>query len=60
MMDNDCYELVLKNDSQVREPFKERYPYYMVIETHHNGPQEEANNIILNFIEELGDEVKVS
>lgn len=60
MMDSDCYELVLKNVPQVRTPFEERYPYYMVMETHYNGSQEDANNAVLAFIDQLSDGVKVT
>jgi len=59
MMDNNCYDLVMKNISQIRPVFEEKYPYYMLIETQYNGPQNEANNIVLDFIDSFGDKVKV-
>ena len=59
MMDNNCYELVLKNISQVRAPFQERYPYYMIIETHSSGNQSDANDAVMEFIDTIGEKVKV-
>lgn len=51
MMDNNCYELVLKNIRQSRTPYEQqRFPFYVVIETHHNGSQEETNDKIISFV----------
>lgn len=51
-MDDQSYELVQRHIPNNRMPFeKERYPIYMVIEIHHSGKQEEADEKLLNFLE---------
>lgn len=61
MMDNQSYELVQKHIPSNRVPFeKDRYNFYMVVETHHNGPQEESDEKLMSFIESSHKNIEVS
>jgi len=59
-MDDQSYELVQKHIPNTRTPFeKHRHNFYMLIETHHNGSQEESDEKLMNFIESRHANIKV-
>lgn len=61
MMDDQSYELVQKHIPSTRVPFdKERYNFYMVIETHHSGSQEESDEKLMSFIESSSKNIEAS
>eukprot|EP00829_Urostomides_striatus_P011199 TRINITY_DN2742_c0_g1_i2.p2 TRINITY_DN2742_c0_g1~~TRINITY_DN2742_c0_g1_i2.p2 ORF type:complete len:397 (+),score=83.97 TRINITY_DN2742_c0_g1_i2:64-1254(+) len=58
MMDDQSYELIQRHIKSTRVPIeRERYPFYMVIETHHNGPQAESDEKLMSFIETMHEHI---
>lgn len=54
MMDEVGYELVRKNIPDVKVPFGDtKYPFYILMEAHHNGPQKEADEKMMEFVDSM-------
>ncbi len=50
-MDATCGDLVTQHVLGPKFPLPKPRPFYMLIETHHNGKQEEADDHLATFLE---------